>query len=139
MDAITTSQIIVSTITAIVGFSFRLGVEFEKMRNNGKRMVLWEWLLIIFFSFGTAVMIFLIVHELRVKEIYQIILVFFGSFFGVVLVRGIGGIEPDFFKEIGEDFIRKWINSLDEKRRHNEDDNHKHSGFDNKEDAEDME
>lgn len=108
MQNVTSFQILGALIVSLIGFAFRLGLYYE----NKKKLPGFASAFFLFvFSEGCAALCFVWVIEKEWTSTFKLIPVFFASFFGSILVTGLGEIKPEFFKELAQDILRKWLNA----------------------------
>ncbi|MBS1776300.1 MAG: hypothetical protein JSS64_08485 [Bacteroidetes bacterium] len=108
MQNITSFQILGALVVSLIGFAFRLGIFYESKKKLPAFMSVF---FLFIFSTGCAGLAFLYVIEKEWSATLKLIPIFFASFFGSIVVTGLGEIKPDFFKELFKDFLRKWLNS----------------------------
>ena len=108
MQEVTSSQIISAIIVALIGFAFRLGLAYE---NDKKMPGMWNVVFLFLFSMGTGGLAFLFVIERGWTPTLKLIPIWAASFFGSMIVTGLGGIKGEFFADTFKDIIRKWVNS----------------------------
>lgn len=108
MQNITSFQVISAFIVALIGFAFRMGLYYESKKVLPN---FWSAIFLFVFSVGFAALMFLWVIEKEWTATFKLIPIWISSFLGSAIIRGIGSIRADFFKEIFEDFLRKWLNS----------------------------
>lgn len=94
-------------IAALIGFGFRFGLECKEL---GKFPKFFDVFLLVVFSFGTASLMFLYIISKEIKIEIKLISICASSFFGSVLVPGVGAIKPSFFTAIAKDLLRKLVN-----------------------------
>lgn len=109
MQNITSLQIIAVIIVSIVGFAFRLGLEYY---NKKEKLPSFTKIFFMFiFSIGAAFLMFLYTYERQLKLTINLLLIWAASFFGSVVILGLGSIKGEFFAEIFKDLLRKWLNN----------------------------
>lgn len=101
-------QIVSALIVSVIGFAFRLGLEYEEKKRMPN---FWSFMVLFFFSFGVAALVFLWVIEKEWTPTFKLIPIWAGSFFGIMIVRGFGSIKGDFFAGLLKDWMRKWVNN----------------------------
>ena len=106
---ITSFQIISAVIVSLIGFVFRLGLSYEVKKKLPNFL---ETAFLFFFSVGMGFMSFLFVIE---KENWTATLKLFTiaatSFFGSIIVSGLGSITPNFVAGLAKSWLKKWVNS----------------------------
>lgn len=108
MENITSLEAIAATIVALLGFVFRLGLEYQSKQKMPKFANIF---FLFFFSVGGAVLCFLYVIEKEWTATFKLFLVCASSFFGSAAINGLGSIKPNFFAELFKDFLRKLLNN----------------------------
>lgn len=134
MQHIEGSQLIGWFVLALIGFSFRLGLAFEKRQ---KIPSIWEVLFLGIFSFGFSALVFIWMLEKSWGVGLKMISICISSFFGSIVIRGLGSVEAKFIRSLFEDALRvmlkNWLNSSNTNNNINIDSN----GYEyNKEDQE---
>jgi len=109
MQNITSLQIAAVIIVSIIGFAFRLGLEYYNKKEvlPGGTKIFFMFI----FSIGAAFLMFLYTLDKDIKLSINLILIWAASFFGSVVIVGLGSIKSEFFAEFFKDFIRKWANN----------------------------
>lgn len=108
MESITSLEVISATIVALLGFVFRLGLEYQAKQKMPKFASI---LFLFFFSIGGGMLAFLYVIEKEWTATIKLFITCTASFFGSIVITGLGSIKGDFFAELFKDFLRKWLNS----------------------------
>lgn len=109
MQNITSLQILAVVLVSIIGFAFRLGIEYYS--KNEKLPDIKRIIFMFIFSMGAALLMFIFTFERNIRLSINLILIWAASFFGSVIVLGLGSIKGDFFAELFKDLLRKWLNS----------------------------
>ena len=109
MQNINSLQIIAVMIVSVVGFAFRLGLEYYN--KNEKLPNITKIIFMFIFSIGAAFLMFLYTMEKEITLSINLLLIWAASFFGSVVIVGLGSIKGDFFAELFKDFLRKWLNN----------------------------
>ena len=108
MPHITSFQLIVALIASTMGFMFRLGLIYEKEK---KLPTFLQFVFLFFFSYGVAFFVFLWQLEKTTAPTLKVIMTGLAAFLGSMIVRGLGEIQPAFFKSVFEDILRKYLNT----------------------------
>lgn len=103
---ITGREVYGALIFATIGFVFRLGLIYRECRDKGKKPPFASLLFLGVFSYGSGALMFVVTVEQDWENWKKLVLIFSLSFFGNVLVPGIGGIKSSFFKKLGESLIK---------------------------------
>ncbi len=108
MESIKAYYAVAAVFAALMGWVFKIGVDYFE---SNKFLPWKKSVFVFFFSFGAAAFTALYLMEKTWSMVIKLIIICASSFFGSVIITGLGSIKGEFFAELFKDFLRKKLNA----------------------------